>query len=70
MSMPLEAVNPHRMNIEACAERMLNYLRTHPQWMLMTKDDAVRSAVVVLCTDIGAMQDLLDAVGLNVDLYE
>jgi hypothetical protein len=51
------------------AERVLAYLRTHSEWDKFDKERAIREAVDVLCNDIGAAQDFLVTIGVEIDLY-
>ena len=51
------------------ADSVSNYVETHRHWQVMNKKDAIRSAVELMCTDIGLAQHFLKVVGVEVDLY-
>jgi hypothetical protein len=51
------------------AEEIANYVETHGRWDDLTKREAVIEAVLVLTEDIGAAQQFVQAIGVDVDLY-
>lgn len=48
---------------------MADYVQTHRLYEVMDKREAVIAAVEVLCGDLGALQSLLDVVGIKLDVY-
>lgn len=55
---------------EQLAEDIANYVETHARYADLTKREAVMEAVRVLTNDIGAAQQFVYAIGLEVDLYD
>lgn len=53
----------------ALAEGIADYVETHAMYDEMTKREAVVAAVRVLTDDIGAAQNYLTAIGVQVDLF-
>lgn len=59
-----------RLTREKFVEEMLAYIKTHQNYENWTKDEAILTTLNVLVGDIGAAQNFVYAIGLDVDLYE
>lgn len=56
---------------EAFAQSIADYLKTyHPSFDWCTPEEAAMAAVRVLTDDIGAAQNFLNVIGVDVDLYD
>jgi hypothetical protein len=51
------------------ARGIADYVETHNLYESLTKREAIIAAVRVLTDDIGAAQEFVTAIGLDVDLY-
>jgi hypothetical protein len=67
--MPSERIEPLISSRREFVESMVRYVKTHERWDELSKEDAVRETLLVLTGDIGAAQEFVSAVGLDVDLY-
>jgi hypothetical protein len=47
-----------------------DYVETHSDYASLSKREVAVETVRVLLDDIGAAQEFLNAIGVNVDLYE
>lgn len=54
---------------QALAENIADYVETHSQYQLLSKREVAIATVRVLTDDIGAAQDFLKAIDVDVDLY-
>ena len=53
----------------ALAERFADYVATHERYDAMSKRDVAIAVVELILSDIGAAQEVLDTIGVRVDLY-
>lgn len=51
-------------------KKIADYVETHVKYDELTKRQAVESALYVLLNDIGAANDFLRVIGVDIDLYE
>ena len=55
---------------QAFAQAIADYMRDeHPRWYELTTEQAVVETCLLLASDIGAAQGLIDVIGADIDLY-
>ncbi len=50
-------------------DKTVTYIKTHPKYELLSKEEVITQTLMVLAGDIGAAQAFLDLIDVPYDLY-
>lgn len=65
----VKLINDRKTEVDIMARQMSQYVLSHPNAITWPREQLIEETVRFMANDIGAAQNFLDVIGVDVDLY-